>query len=108
VEIPEVANLFKKISVEFVKKYPTIDAVQWDDYLGYHADLPGKVDRTTRLTNFVRQMRADIKKANPKLVSTFVIIILIGVNVILPLIGKIGMWIEFSFKLITMLILTKS
>jgi uncharacterized lipoprotein YddW (UPF0748 family) len=65
VEIPEVANLFKKISVEFVQKYPSIDAVQWDDYLGYHADLPGKVDRTTRLTNFVRQMRADIKKANP-------------------------------------------
>lgn len=65
VEIPEVANLFRKVSVEFVKKYPTIDAVQWDDYLGYHADLPGKVDRTTRLTKFVRQMRADIKKANP-------------------------------------------
>jgi uncharacterized lipoprotein YddW (UPF0748 family) len=65
VEIPEVANLFKKISVEFVQKYPTIDAVQWDDYLGYHADLPGKVDRTTQLTKFVRQMRADMKKANP-------------------------------------------
>lgn len=66
VEIPEVANLFRNISVEFVKKYPSIDAVQWDDYLGYHADLPGKVDRTTRLTKFVRQMRGDIKKANPK------------------------------------------
>lgn len=66
VENPEVANLFKKISVEFVQKYPTIDAVQWDDYLGYHADLPGKVDRTTHLTNFVRQMRTDIKKANPR------------------------------------------
>lgn len=65
VEIPEVANLFKKISVEFVQKYPTIDAVQWDDYLGYHAELPGKVDRTAHLTNFVQQMRADIKKANP-------------------------------------------
>lgn len=65
VEIPEVANFFRKISVEFVQKYPTIDAVQWDDYLGYHADLPGKIDRTTKLTNFVRQMRADIKKANP-------------------------------------------
>ncbi|MGB7442304.1 MAG: family 10 glycosylhydrolase [Coleofasciculaceae cyanobacterium] len=65
VEIPEVANLFKKISVEFVKKYPTIDAVQWDDYLGYHDDLPGKVDRTAHLTNFVQQMRADLKKANP-------------------------------------------
>lgn len=66
VEIPEVANLFKKISVEFVQKYPNIDAVQWDDYLGYYADLPGKVDRTSRLTNFVQQMRTDIKKANPK------------------------------------------
>ena len=66
VEVPEVANLFKKISVEFVQKYPSIDAVQWDDYLGYHAELPGKVDRTARLTNFVLQMRADLKKANPK------------------------------------------
>jgi uncharacterized lipoprotein YddW (UPF0748 family) len=66
VEIPEVANLFKKISVEFVQKYPAIDAVQWDDYLGYHAELPGKVDRTTHLTKFVQQMRADIQKANPK------------------------------------------
>lgn len=65
VEIPEVANLFKKISVEFVQKYPTIDAVQWDDYLGYHADLPGKVDRTARLTSFVRQMRSGIKQVNP-------------------------------------------
>ncbi len=65
VEIPEVANLFKQISVEFVQNYPTIDAVQWDDYLGYHAQLPGKVERTARLTKFVRQMRADIKKANP-------------------------------------------
>ncbi len=65
VEIPEVADLFKKVSVEFVQKYPSIDAVQWDDYLGYHADLPGKVDRTAHLTNFVQQMRADIKKANP-------------------------------------------
>ncbi len=65
VEVPEVAALFKKILVEFVKKYPKIDAVQWDDYLGYHADLPGKVDRTTHLTNFVRQMRDDMKKANP-------------------------------------------
>ncbi|MBD2073857.1 family 10 glycosylhydrolase [Phormidium sp. FACHB-592] len=64
-EIPEVANFFRKIAVEFVQKYPTIDAVQWDDYLGYHAGLPGKVDRTDRLTKFVRQMRAEMKKANP-------------------------------------------
>ena len=64
VEIPEVANLFKKILVEFVQKYPTIDAVQWDDYLGYYAELPSKVNRTARLTNFMKQMIADMKKAN--------------------------------------------
>ena len=66
VESPEVANLFQKILVEFVQKYPTIDAVQWDDYLGYYAELPGKVDRTSHLTNFVQKMIADMKKANPK------------------------------------------
>lgn len=66
VEIPEVANLFKKVLVEFVQKYPTIDAVQWDDYLGYHAELPGKVDRTAQLTKFSQQLIGDMKKANPK------------------------------------------
>jgi uncharacterized lipoprotein YddW (UPF0748 family) len=65
VEIPEVANLFRQISSEFVRKYPKISAVQWDDYLGYHADLPGTIDRTAHLTQFVRQMRDDVKKANP-------------------------------------------
>ncbi|MBD2136730.1 family 10 glycosylhydrolase [Anabaena sp. FACHB-1237] len=65
VEIPEVANLFKNTLVEFVQRYPKIDAVQWDDYLGYHADLPGKVDRTTKLTAFVQQMIGGMKKANP-------------------------------------------
>jgi uncharacterized lipoprotein YddW (UPF0748 family) len=65
VGIPEIANLFKNISVEFVQKYPNIDAVQWDDYLGYYAELPGKIDHTADLTKFVRQMRTDIKKANP-------------------------------------------
>jgi uncharacterized lipoprotein YddW (UPF0748 family) len=38
--------------------------VQWDDYLGYYANLSGKVDRTASLTKFVRQMRTDIKKDN--------------------------------------------
>ncbi|MGD1702980.1 family 10 glycosylhydrolase [Dapis sp. BLCC M229] len=52
VEMEEVANFFTNILVEFVKKYPNIDAVQWDDYLGYHAELLGKVDRTVNLTNF--------------------------------------------------------
>lgn len=66
VEIPEVAQLFRKILVEFVQEYPKIDAVQWDDYLGYYAALPGKVDRTERLTKFVQQMRTEMKKANPK------------------------------------------
>ncbi|WP_413172794.1 family 10 glycosylhydrolase [Anabaena azotica] len=65
VEIPEVANFFKNILVEFVQRYPQIDAVQWDDYLGYHAELPGKVDRTAKLTAFVQQMITGMKKANP-------------------------------------------
>ncbi len=65
VEVPEVANLFKKMLAEFVTKYPKIDAVQWDDYLGYHAELPGKVNRTASLTNFVQQMIAEMKAANP-------------------------------------------
>jgi uncharacterized lipoprotein YddW (UPF0748 family) len=65
VEIPEVANLFRQISSEFVRKYPKINAVQWDDYLGYHADLPGTIDRTAHLTQFVSQLRNDVKKANP-------------------------------------------
>ena len=65
VEIPEVANFFKNILVEFVQRYPKIDAVQWDDYLGYHAELPGKVDRTAKLTTFVQQMIKGMKQANP-------------------------------------------
>ncbi|MEH2195498.1 MAG: family 10 glycosylhydrolase [Nostoc sp.] len=64
VEIPEIANIFKNILVEFVNKYPDIDAVQWDDYLGYYAELPGKVDRTENLTKFVQQMVTSMKKAN--------------------------------------------
>jgi len=65
VEIPEVADFFKEILVEFVQKYPKIDAVQWDDYLGYHADLPGKVNRTSQLTNFLQNMINAMKQANP-------------------------------------------
>ncbi|MEM6351588.1 MAG: family 10 glycosylhydrolase, partial [Cyanobacteria bacterium P01_D01_bin.14] len=65
VEDPKVASFFNNILVEFVQKYPEIDAVQWDDYLGYHDDLPGKVDRTEQLTAFVRALEADMKAANP-------------------------------------------
>jgi uncharacterized lipoprotein YddW (UPF0748 family) len=64
VEIPEVAALFKGVVTEFVQKYPKIKAVQWDDYLGYHAELPGAVDRTAKLTRFAQEMIAEMKQAN--------------------------------------------
>jgi hypothetical protein len=64
VEVPEIANFLTNIVVEFVKKYPKIDAVQWDDYLGYHAELPGKVDRSEKLTKFTQKMITEMKKAN--------------------------------------------
>lgn len=63
---PEVANFFHNIVVEFVQLYPEIDAVQWDDYVGYHAELPGEVDRTATLTKFVRDMISAMKQANSK------------------------------------------
>ena len=66
VENSEVANFFRDILTEFVQKYPEIDAVQWDDYLGYHAELPGKVDRTNSLTKFVQKMIEAMRQANPK------------------------------------------
>ncbi|MCT7987166.1 family 10 glycosylhydrolase [Laspinema olomoucense] len=65
VGIPEVAEFFTNILVEFVTKYPKIDAVQWDDYLGYHAELPGQVDRTLELTKFVKKAISATKAANP-------------------------------------------
>ncbi|MBE9045023.1 family 10 glycosylhydrolase [Pleurocapsales cyanobacterium LEGE 10410] len=65
VEHPEVAKFFRDILTEFVQIYPEIDAVQWDDYLGYHAELPGKVDRTESLTKFVQGMIESMKQANP-------------------------------------------
>ncbi|NJN30340.1 MAG: family 10 glycosylhydrolase [Synechococcales cyanobacterium RM1_1_8] len=64
-DIPEVATFFKDIVAEFVQRYPEIDAVQWDDYLGYHAELPGQVDRTAHLTKFVQEMATQMKRANP-------------------------------------------
>lgn len=65
VDKPAVSTFFSQISAEFVRKYPTIDAVQWDDYLGYHADLPGSQDRTASLTRFVQRLRTSVKQANP-------------------------------------------
>lgn len=64
VENPAMAKFFRDVLAEFVTKYPEIDAVQWDDYLGYHDELPGKVDRTAQLTEFVTQLKADMKAAN--------------------------------------------
>ncbi len=64
-EVPEVATFFQDIVAEFVQRYPEIDAVQWDDYLGYHAELPGQVDRTAQLTKFVQEMSTQMKQANP-------------------------------------------
>ncbi|MDB9520061.1 family 10 glycosylhydrolase [Roseofilum reptotaenium CS-1145] len=65
VAVPKVASLLTDVLVEFVEKYPEIDAVQWDDYLGYHAELPGKSDHTQKLTDFVQNMIAQMKEANP-------------------------------------------
>ena len=66
VEKPEVAKYFHEIQAEFVRKYPTIDAVQWDDYLGYHEEISGGVDRTQALTAFVLGLRNAVKQTNPK------------------------------------------
>jgi uncharacterized lipoprotein YddW (UPF0748 family) len=65
VEVPAVTNLFKDVVTEFVQKYPKVNAVQWDDYLGYHAELPGNLDRTAKLTKFATEMITGMKQANP-------------------------------------------
>ena len=65
VEKPEVAKYFHEIQAEFVRKYPGIDAVQWDDYLGYHEEISGGIDRTKALTRFVKGLRNAVKKNNP-------------------------------------------
>jgi Glycosyl hydrolase-like 10 len=65
VEVSAVEELFKEVVTEFVQKYPKVNAVQWDDYLGYHAELPGAVDRTANLTKFATAMIAQMKQANP-------------------------------------------
>ena len=69
VENPEVVKYFTEISAEFARKYPTIDAVQWDDYVGYHEELPGDEDRTPQLTNFMLGLRSAVKSANPSATS---------------------------------------
>jgi uncharacterized lipoprotein YddW (UPF0748 family) len=67
VEVPEVAELFEQVMVEFAHKYPKINAIQWDDYLGYHAELPGKIDRTEHLTKFLGRVITSVKDVNPLL-----------------------------------------
>ena len=65
VENSEVTQYFYEIQAEFVRKYPQIDAVQWDDYLGYHEELSQGVDRTKALTQFARGLRNAVKQTNP-------------------------------------------
>lgn len=66
VDNPEISDFFTEISAEFVQRYPDIDAVQWDDYLGYHSDLPGSESRTSSLTRFVQRLQSTVEQANPK------------------------------------------
>jgi len=39
-----------------------------DDYLGYHAELPGKIDCTAKLI-FLRQMITAMKQANSSVIA---------------------------------------
>jgi uncharacterized lipoprotein YddW (UPF0748 family) len=64
VENPEVIALYQGVMTEFVKRYPKINAVQWDDYLAYSKKLPGE-DRTAKLTKFVNDLIQVTKQANP-------------------------------------------
>jgi len=67
VQNPQVSSFFENVLTEFVSRYPTIDAVQWDDYVGYHEELPGEKekDRTAALTGFMRSLRDAVKQNNP-------------------------------------------
>ncbi len=65
VEHPEVIALFKGVMAEFVNRYPTIDAVQWDDFLAYSVKLPG-INRTAKLTKFSIDLYHITKRANPR------------------------------------------
>ncbi len=64
---PEVVQLFTEIAGEFARKYPQIDAIQWDDYLGYHAELETTTNYTASLTNFVQGMVTAVKNNNPNI-----------------------------------------
>jgi uncharacterized lipoprotein YddW (UPF0748 family) len=67
VENPEVIALYHGVMTEFVKRYPKIHAVQWDDYLAYSDTLPvipGE-DRAAKLTKFVKDLVKVTKQANP-------------------------------------------
>jgi len=65
VDNPDISDFFTEISAEFVQRYPGVDAVQWDDYLGYHSDLPGSESRTSSLTRFVQRLQSAVEQANP-------------------------------------------
>ncbi len=65
VEHPEVIALFEGIMAEFVQRYPSIDAVQWDDFLAYSTKLPS-ANRTAKLTKFSIDLYQTTKRANPR------------------------------------------
>jgi uncharacterized lipoprotein YddW (UPF0748 family) len=68
VENPEVIALYHGVMTEFVTRYRSIDAVQWDDYLAYSTTLPLKFpgeNRAAKLTKFVNDLVKVTKQANP-------------------------------------------
>ena len=67
VNIPEVANYYTELMREFAQQYPTIDAVQWDDYLGYHSHSKSTPQQTAILTKFVQNMIKAVKNTTPSI-----------------------------------------
>ena len=69
---PEVAEFYRSTVTEFVRKYPQVDAVQFDDYLSYAPELlehQSPADRqqlVTNLTTFVNNLVTATKQANPQ------------------------------------------
>jgi uncharacterized lipoprotein YddW (UPF0748 family) len=73
VENPEVIALYHGVMTEFVTRYHSIDAVQWDDFLAYSVTLPGENSpqemlrqRAAKLTKFTNNLVKSTKQANPK------------------------------------------
>jgi uncharacterized lipoprotein YddW (UPF0748 family) len=69
---PEVAEFYRSVVTEFVRKYPQVDAVQFDDYLSYSFELLDRKSPAEReklvnnLTKFVNNLATATKQANPR------------------------------------------